>query len=734
DFDEDSGVDFGDVGMGGTGGGGTGSGMGGTGGGFPPEPDAGCADRPIGFWRFDDCRRTRTDLRDSSNQGHTAFRNVNLQCVPSQEGQAVSFEHRGDLVYAPDQPDYVLTEGVTVAAWVKPTTTDRVRTLLRKRDGATSAFALLLRRGEFIFVVRLASGRLAAVSAPAYANEWTHVAATYDNRYLRLYIGGQEASSQRAAGVLTASVGPLLMGNDGLGRRFDGLMDNVWFNTQAATPEGIMALTCLRQPFDLSVSPVDSPEVEAGTPVDYTLTVTNNNSPSCPPARAQSFINLPRGFTSSPFFADIPPLASGASADVHYEVTSGEETEPDSYPLELIVFPFDEGQDASVQATYNVAPPSGCHVRSSRALTIRHVSVVDDPIRTSMDGPSDDPRTGAWAFGRLMEHLSPTPQDAPDVTEAMFRSFGTSQTVNGFTIEARPAINGLVLDSWPRTPDGKLDLTRSPLRLLSIVNRVDLDDLSIGKGGEGRMVYGVLSPDGFPMEFTVILEYTLPADNQEQHAAWAERFHALQELPFPSEEYNAALQVLTDGFAERGVLPDGPNGSALIDIRTNEIALSFQWELREFRFDSDTGFLVPATIFQTPDASFNFTPTLGSFVNENEEIILTERHDAPDFFDGAPFKGGAVFNNIDFWDAPGISNPEARHKFSLNTCNGCHGAETDTPFLQTFPRFEGQQSDLAGFQTGITVFDPTTGEPRRMAELGRRRGLMEKIVCADDEP
>jgi hypothetical protein len=177
-----------------------------------------------------------------------------------------------------------------------------------------------------------------------------------------------------------------------------------------------------------------------------------------------------------------------------------------------------------------------------------------------------------------------------------------------------------------------------------------------------------------------------------------------------------------------------PNGSALIDVRTNEIALSFQWELREFRISATTGFLEPATIFQTPDQSLNFTERLGRFINENEAAILSETHEAPLSFEGEPFQGGAVFNNIDIWDAPGINNPEARHKFSLNTCNGCHGGETQTGFLQIFPRFPGEQSGLAGFQTGITVFDPITGEQRRLAELPRRRALLEAAVCADEVP
>ena len=330
----------------------------------------------------------------------------------------------------------------------------------------------------------------------------------------------------------------------------------------------------------------------------------------------------------------------------------------------------------------------------------------------------------------MMERLSPTVADGPDVTEQMFRTFLSDQTVNGFTVGPRPAMDPVVLSPWPRNANGKLDLAQSPMRLLAIVNRVDLKNLANGSAGEGRMVYGVLS-EGFPLEFTVILEYQLPANTPAEVAEWANAWHHLGTLPFPSEQYNTALQAITDRFTARNAMPGRPNGSGLLDIRTNEIALSFVWQLREFRLSPTTGFLSPNGLALTPDSSFNFGEALGRFINENEAAIVAETHVVPAKFEGVPFQGGAVFNNIDQWFAAGVNNPEARHKFSLNTCNGCHGGETQTAFLQIFPRSFGQSSQLSNFLTGAggPVFDPITGEPRQFAELSRRRQLLQAMVC-----
>ena len=51
-----------------------------------------------------------------------------------------------------------------------------------------------------------------------------------------------------------------------------------------------------------------------------------------------------------------------------------------------------------------------------------------------------------------------------------------------------------ILDNWPRTPDGKLDLAQPPLRLQAIVNRFDLRNLAAGDAGEGRFVFAFEAP------------------------------------------------------------------------------------------------------------------------------------------------------------------------------------------------------------------------------------------------
>jgi hypothetical protein len=295
-----------------------------------------------------------------------------------------------------------------------------------------------------------------------------------------------------------------------------------------------------------------------------------------------------------------------------------------------------------------------------------------------------------------------------------------------------PGFSSILLNNWPRDANGQLDLTRAPLQLEAIVNRFDLRDQTNGDAGEGRFVFG-FTQNGIPLQATLIFEYKLPAATDADTLAWANAWHALAALPFPSEQYNAALQAITDKFSGRGARPDHPNGSAINAVRTNEIDLGggAPWELREFGLSSTTGRLVPATIKLTPDLSFKNTQTLASYINQNQAAIIAETHTVPETFAGAPFRTGAVFNDLTAWFAPGV-DPEARHHFSVNTCNGCHSSqETNTPFLQITPRFPGGEALLSPFLTGTTVPDPQTGQPRSFNDLHRRALDLKNIVCVD---
>ena len=438
------------------------------------------------------------------------------------------------------------------------------------------------------------------------------------------------------------------------------------------------------------------------------------------------------------------------------------------------------------QLTYELKTPTGCFVTTRKELMITNPSVVDDAIRTAgsvnpsggfggeggsagagnigeagapadpgvvgaaakgvpsaggsnggLPSPAAAQTAGVWSFGYLMRQMAPTPEAAPAMTLQLLKHWLTDQTVNGFIVRARPAMQEQLIDIWPKMANGDLDLDQSPLTLQAIVNRIDIRNLAEGSAGEGRFVFGVNGDFNF-RNFSLIVEYNLVAQTEQDVSDWANRWHALGSLPFPSEEYNTALEGVTRRFTDRNASPDSANGSALVELRTNEIALSSlgEWELRSFVLSKETGLFDETTVKETPDLSFNNTPAFARFVNQNADAIIAEvpggnSHTVPLQFEGSPFMGGSIINNQIQWNATGIINPDARFHASMNTCNGCHGQETGTfGFLMVLPRLPGGEASLSPFLTGTTVFDRSSRQTRTLNDLARRKADLTGLVCS----
>lgn len=361
----------------------------------------------------------------------------------------------------------------------------------------------------------------------------------------------------------------------------------------------------------------------------------------------------------------------------------------------------------------------------NKVFMIHDLSVVEDRVRT-VYSPSLTPGSkGVWSFGRLIEKMAGA-NDPSDFVLRWLQHWEADQQVNGQLVPARPAIRDLVIDPWIIASGGlPLDFAKAPFRLLAIVNRMDLARLATdtnpsASAGEGRFVFGVLDAAGNPTQFTVIMEFELLAQDNADILQWVQRWESLNNKNFGAT-YNAALEKLTREFIAPGIAPDRPNGSALKQLRTNEIALAGPWELREFTLSPMTGFLEQTTVKQTPGDNLNGSNALARFINRNTKAILAGRHVVPN-----QLLGGSSFAP-QVWNAVGIRNPDARHLFALQTCNGCHTDETGTFFLHVSPRSKGEAAFLSGFLTGTSVSDPITGEVRNFNELELRRKLLTQL-------
>jgi hypothetical protein len=289
---------------------------------------------------------------------------------------------------------------------------------------------------------------------------------------------------------------------------------------------------------------------------------------------------------------------------------------------------------------------------------------------------------------------------------------------------------------------GPLNLNIAPYRLLSIVNRIDLGTTSGGGGGYGNMtgtpvtagelrfIFGVVQPNPWGAGgtdatcgkklFTTIFEYGVPRNGCAAVVNWAQQWSSLQAFPGFTAGYLAQLQSMTESVVLHGKAPAKGNQNALDQIRTDEIALTLagglspQWELREFTLSNEqpplnidppaNGELRTHTVALTPDdARFSpagADPTVNAFVNGpvtaglHLPVVLPNQCDSTftmPFFappNNLAFRGGNAFTSgvgADFWRANAApatpSGVCARHQMSLNTCHGCHRADTGTTGL-----------------------------------------------------
>jgi hypothetical protein len=375
--------------------------------------------------------------------------------------------------------------------------------------------------------------------------------------------------------------------------------------------------------------------------------------------------------------------------------------------------------DAIVDFSCSGNCADGPSVVAAKELIITDPTVVGD-ARASSTVPG-----APWSFRSLMERMAPVGTDPADFVAAWLGQFELANgAVNGTPVAVRntAALRAL----WPAGADGKLDLARAPFRLLAITNRVDLHAAG---AGEGRLVFGAVDASGAGRPMTVIFEYALPVADARTGAAltrgdWAARFHALGGLPF-GPAYDAALQAVTDQFTARNASPGRAGGSAIAQVRSNEILMGGPWQLREFHLTSAGGVLGLrlAPTAQTPPES-----ALAAGTPQNRALLryLTDARAAiHGAFAAVPeaILGGQADESFS-WTFPTPVDAGARHGFAGQTCNGCHFSEAG-----------GLQ--LGGFYHVSPIADPgPDGSGRlssflKLVEMARRTFYIQNLLTCD---
>lgn len=377
----------------------------------------------------------------------------------------------------------------------------------------------------------------------------------------------------------------------------------------------------------------------------------------------------------------------------------------------------------------------------SRSLVIRHTSVVNDPTRTYDPCTNTGNPAGVWTFNHLMTEMANQPLTGitpANFTRRWLSHWENPQIINAWTVPARPQVLTKIVTPWPLA-GGQLDMTKAGFKLVAIVNRLDLGagTAPAGYGGSGagelRFVFAAVDRSGGGCSvgrFLVIFEYGVPKSGCNAVKTWAQGWENLSTIALGTAAFNAALQALTQQVVLRNLAPSKPNGSAINQIRTNENMLLPTWELREFRLFAGSvppNHLMETTMALTPGDPRNNTALLANFINTNTAAILAGTYTVPLSFAATNFQAGnsLIPNPLTmFWNAPGITNLVARHKFSQNTCNSCHGREMNTTFTHI-----AQNGALSPFLSGpMSVTDPVSGVIRSFNEPALRASHLSTVA------
>jgi hypothetical protein len=385
----------------------------------------------------------------------------------------------------------------------------------------------------------------------------------------------------------------------------------------------------------------------------------------------------------------------------------------------------------STQGCATDTEPSPCDGEVVEAF--KELVVVDEDVLA--DARTKNGAAGPWSFRHAVEQMAPG--DPSEFVRTWLESWINLRELNSFPLDrplesrAETLTTRILCPSYQATPENacdetctrctgtKLDLAKAPFRLIAITNRIDQrDEVAVEQNGEGRFVFALTKGPADdaasePLAMTVIFEYHLATTRSTRE--WAETWHALGKIPGTGEEYRTALEGVTNAYSKRGSRPEGVNGSAIAQIRTNESYLNWIWQQREFGLGTD-GLLHLQPTRNTPGEALNNPPQLATWLNDNRTAIMKGRYEIP-----GSMRSGSSDALQYRWTIPGVDDT-TRLAFARGTCNGCH--TTEHPSLDT--AFHVSPFRKGKDKLSLFLFDPNGGND----DIKARTASMRRALCS----
>ncbi len=188
--------------------------------------------KPIARWTFDSNFSDESGLGNSLMPKNGAYRSTGLI------EKAGRFDGSNDVAETAGNRCNVSNQ-ITISAWVKPSSTSGLQTIINKWYVKDSYF-LGINNGQFEFALAFPGGywgTVKSVKTTAKRNQWQHVVGVYDGSKMKIYVDGKLKAQRSASGNLQQSNRPVSIGSHPSWNSFKGSIDLVTLYDRAVSAE-----------------------------------------------------------------------------------------------------------------------------------------------------------------------------------------------------------------------------------------------------------------------------------------------------------------------------------------------------------------------------------------------------------------------------------------------------------------------------------------------------------------
>jgi len=195
----------------------------------------------VGYWNFDE--GSGDVAVDSSGNGNDGTINGTPNWVAGQIGSALDFDGSSNFVEIPHSESLSMTEQITIAAWTNMRANSSGEMLIVSKGGwqPDMPYELSEDNGAVIFWQFYdTEGRDNCSPESPPADEWHHIAATYDGTVFKCYIDGELGEEWEYTGTIPQNELSVTIGRRSTGGNFfDGMIDEVMIFDHALSDDEI---------------------------------------------------------------------------------------------------------------------------------------------------------------------------------------------------------------------------------------------------------------------------------------------------------------------------------------------------------------------------------------------------------------------------------------------------------------------------------------------------------------